>query len=85
MLKNKRSREKGKSRLSQLYSNYKPGDKAVLTRSLSTKPYAFPIRFNGNIVEIVEKSGKAYIVEFLNGKTYKRLTVNSVNLKKFKG
>ena len=85
MLNRKRTREKGKDRLSHIFSQYKLGDKIVLTRSLSTKSYAFPLKYNGLVAEVVGKSGRAYIVEFLNGKTHKRLTVNSVNLKRLKG
>lgn len=81
MLKQKRVRERGKLKPSHIVKTFKPGDSVVLIRDLSSKGM-FPKQFQGKIAKIVDKTGKAYIVKFLNGKVYKTLTLNPSHLKK---
>jgi len=81
MLRQKRLREKGKIKPSHIVKSLKPGDSVVLVRDLSSNG-AFPKQFQGKVAKVVGKSGRAYIVKFLNGKVYKKLTLNAQHLKK---
>lgn len=84
MKKRKKIRERGKARLSKIFQEFKKGDKVALIRNLSQKGM-FPKRFHGLTGIVEDKKGRAYIVKFLNGKRYKRLTIKPAHLKKLKG
>lgn len=84
MLNRKRLREKGIVRLGHIFKKIKPGDKVLLIRNLSFKAN-YPKRLHGRTAVVVGKQGKAYIVRFLNGKTYRNLIVNAVHLRKLEG
>ena len=84
MLKVKKARQRGKPRLSHLFSDFKKHDKVVLVLVPGGMP-AFPKRFHGRVAEIISRQGNAYIVRFKNGKIHKQLTVKAVNLRKLEG
>lgn len=81
MLRQKRVREKGKLKPSQIVKVLKPGDNVVLIRDLGSRGM-FPKQFQGRVAKVVGKEGRAYTVKFLNGKVYKILTLNPAHLKK---
>jgi large subunit ribosomal protein L21e len=81
MLRQKRVRERGKHKTSSLIKEFKEGDDVVIYRNLSFKGLP-PKQFQGKPGKIMGKSGKAYIVRFLNGKVYKDLTLNPVHVKR---
>ena len=85
MLKRKKIKEKGKLSLSRMFQELSVGDRVVLNRELSLKSKrTIPKHFHGTIGEVVGKLGKAFIVKFLNGKSYKKLMVMPIHLKKLK-
>ena len=83
MIKRKRIRERGKMPLSHVFKEFKVGDRVALIRDLSRKG-RFPKQFQGRTGTVVGKSGKAFIVKFLNGGVYKKLVVKPVHIKKLK-
>lgn len=81
MLKRKSIREKGKTRLSDLFKEMNIGDKVSLVGNHSfTRD--FPQRFHGKTGVIKEKRGAGYIVDFYDGKRQKSVVVKRINLKK---
>ena len=84
MLKRKRISERGKPRLSKIFQKLQPGDKVALVRNLGMKG-KFPKQFQGRTGVIEGKTGRAFLVKFLNGKFYKKLVVRPIHLKKLKG
>lgn len=83
MLTRKRIRDKRRIKLSQYFQELKPGDKVCLVENLSFRA-PFHRRMQGRTAEVIAKQGGAYIVRLLNGKTYKKLTINPIHLKKLK-
>ncbi|OYT37695.1 50S ribosomal protein L21e [Candidatus Pacearchaeota archaeon ex4484_31] len=82
MKKRKRLREKGMVRLSKLFQELKEGDRVMLVSVPGQTK--IPKHFIGLTGTVIGKSGKAYIVKFLNGKVVKKLTVSPIHLKKLK-
>lgn len=72
----KSNRRGGKEKASELFQEFKPGDKVA--------PMAIPRQFAGKTGIIVAKVGKAFIVKFLNGKTYKKLILKPNYIRKLK-
>ncbi len=83
MLKRKKIREKRRTKLSQYFQELNKGDKVALVRDLSFKE-SFPKRMQGKTGVVTGKQGRCYIVRLLNGKTYKKFTVNPMHLKRLK-
>lgn len=83
MLKRKKIREKRRTKLSQYFQELKKGDKVAFVRDLSFKE-SFPKRMQGKTGIVMGKQGRCYIVRLLNGKTYKKFTVNPMHLKRLK-
>lgn len=82
MIKRKTFKEKGRTGLSQQFKEFKKGSKVVLKYRLGVKgKKPFPVQFNGRVAEVTGKSGRAYIVKFLNGKVSKILVLNPIYLK----
>ena len=84
MFRRKEKSEKGRPRLSKVFQKFEPGDKVALVRDFGVKS-KFPKRFHGRTGIIEGRMGKALVVKFLNGKSYKKIVVRPVHLKKLKG
>lgn len=80
----KKIRKKGKISLSTYFHSYKPGDKVVLVLDVSEAKGKFPEQFHGKIGTIKKKQGRAYVVEFLNGKVVKKIITTPAHLKPVK-
>ena len=82
-MRSKKTREKGKLRLSRYFQELKPGDKVSIVRELSVKAN-FPDRMQGKTGIIAGTRGKSYVVNVKEGKKEKKFIVKSVHLKKLK-
>jgi len=80
-MKYKPIRQRGKLGLSRVFSELSIGDKVALVRDLSFKE-SFPKTWQGRTGKIVEKRGKAYVIEVYDGGKLKTVSVKRINLKK---
>ena len=80
-MKYKPVRQKGKLGLSRIFSELNIGDKVALVRDLSFKA-SFPKTWQGRTGVIVEKRGRAYVIEVYDGNKLKKITAKRINLKK---
>lgn len=83
MLKRKRTREKGKIRLSRLFQELKPGDKVAVVRELAEQAN-FPKRIQGRTGIIEGRRGRAYIVKIKDYNEEKRFIMSALHLKSIK-
>lgn len=83
MLKRKKTREKGKIKLSEYFKQLKPGDRVSVKRELAIQS-SFPKRLQGRAGIIEEKRGKAYIVKIKDLNKEKRFIIQAIHLKKLK-
>ena len=67
--------------MSRLLSELNIGDKVALVRDLSFKA-SFPKTWQGRTGKVVEKRGRAYVVDVYDGNKLKKVTVKRINLKK---
>ena len=83
MVMKKKTREKGKLRLSQYFQKFEDGNKVafVAEPSLVTN---VPKRFRGRTGEIVGKKGKAYKVKIYDQNKEKEFLIEPIHLKKIK-
>ena len=78
----KRVREKGKLGLSSLLAEYEVGDKVVINIDPAI-PKGMPHkRFQGKVGTIVEKRGKAYILDIPQRKTSKLVVAGPEHVRK---
>jgi len=82
-MRRKKSRERGKIRLSQYFQEFEKGDKVALVREPSVRAN-FPERMQGRTGNIESKRGKAYIVKLQDFNQEKRYIVQPIHLKKIK-
>jgi large subunit ribosomal protein L21e len=76
----KHVREKGSPPVSRFLREFAVGDK-VTVRLESSDPHGMPHpRYQGRTCTVVGKSGRAYVVEFLDGGRRKQLVANPVHL-----
>ena len=81
--KKKRTREKGKVKISMMFQKLVTGDKVCVVRELSQKT-GFPFRIQGKTGVIDSKRGSAYIVKIKDLNKEKKYIINPVHLKKLK-
>jgi large subunit ribosomal protein L21e len=73
-------REKGMPPVTRFLRSFEVGDK-VTVRIESSDVHGMPHpRYQGRTCTVVKKSGRAYVVEFLDGGKVKRLIANPVHL-----
>jgi len=69
-------REKGKTGLSKILYEYKPGEKVVVKIDSSVHKGMPHRRYHGKIGVIVNKRGRSYIVNVAQGKAIKEIIVS---------
>jgi large subunit ribosomal protein L21e len=76
----KKVREKGMPPVTRFLRVFEIGDRVTL-RLESSDPHGMPHpRYQGRTATVVQKSGRAYLIEFLDGGKVKRLVANPVHL-----
>ena len=85
MLKRKKTREKGKIRLSEYFKELKGGDVVAIKRDLSLpEGRGFPRRIQGKTGVVNGKRGRCYIIKMKDYNMEKSYIVHPVHLKKLK-
>jgi large subunit ribosomal protein L21e len=78
----KKVREKGKLGLSRLLAEYESGDKVVINIDPAIHKGMPHKRFQGKVATVVEKRGRAYILDIPQRKTFKRVIAGPEHIKK---
>ena len=78
----KRVREKGKLGLSRLLAEYEVGDKVIINIDPGIHRGMPHKRFQGKVGTVVEKRGKAYILDIPQRKTSKLVIAGPEHLRK---
>lgn len=76
----KNPRERGKTSLSKLLHEYKPGEKVVVKIDSSVHKGMPHRRYHGKIAVVANKKGRAYTVEVKQGKAVKEIIVRPEHL-----
>ncbi|MEM1607399.1 MAG: 50S ribosomal protein L21e [Candidatus Bathyarchaeia archaeon] len=79
----KRARERGKSCLSRLLYEYKPGDKVVIDIDPSIHKGMPHRRYHGRVGVVIAKRGRAYEVSVTQGDASKLIIVRPEHIKPF--
>jgi large subunit ribosomal protein L21e len=79
----RKAREKGKTGLSKILRQYKPGDRVVIKLDPSIHKGMPHRRFHGKIGTIEDTRGKAYVVNISQGKAVKEIIVRPEHLEPF--
>ena len=79
----KKTREKGKLKLSRYFQKLNEGDRVAVVREVSEKA-SFPERLQGRTGIIEGKRGKAYIVKIHDKNKLKGYIIKPIHLKKLK-
>ena len=77
----KRPRERGKTGLSKILYEYKPGEKVVVKIDPSVHKGMPHRRYHGRIGIVANKRGRAYVVNVTQGKAVKEIIVRPEHLK----
>jgi large subunit ribosomal protein L21e len=77
-------REKGKTGLSKILREYKPGDRVVVKLNPSVHKGMPHRRFHGRVGIIESMRGRAYVVSVTQGKALKEIIVRPEHLEPFK-
>jgi len=83
MIKKKRLREKGKTRLSEYYKELKEGERVAVVLDLAENP-KFPKRMQGKTGVIEGKRGKSYKVRINDYKQPKTYIIKPIHLRRIK-
>ncbi len=78
----KRVREKGKLGLSRLLAKYEVGDKVIINIDPGIHKGMPHKRFQGKVGTVVEKRGKAYVLDLPQRKTSKYVIAGPEHIKK---
>jgi large subunit ribosomal protein L21e len=81
----RKPRERGKTGLSKILYEYKPGEKVVVKIDPSVHKGMPHRRFHGRIGVITDKKGRAYIVNVTQGKAVKEIIVRPEHLQPHAG
>lgn len=82
MLKRKRIRTRGKFSFTNYFQKFDSGDSVALVMELSQQSPGFPKRMQGRTGKVVEKRGRAYVIEVKDYKMTKTYMVKPIHLKK---
>ena len=77
----RRPRERGKTGLSKILYEYEPGEKVVVKIDPSVHKGMPHRRYQGKIGVILNKRGRAYVMEVTQGKAIKEIIVRPEHLK----
>jgi len=78
----KKARSKGKVSIRQIVQEFKKGDKVIIKPEPSIQKGMPHRRFYGKQGKVVDKKGKAYILEVKEGKSFKKVISLPAHLKK---
>ena len=78
----KRVREKGKLGLSRLLVKYEVGDKVIINIDSAIHSGMPHKRFQGKVGTVIEKRGKAYVLDLPQRKTSKYIIAGPEHIKK---
>ncbi len=81
----KKPRERGKTGLSKILHEYKPGEKVVIKLDPSVHKGMPHRRYQGNTGVIANKRGRAYVVNVTQGNAIKEIIVRPEHLKPISG
>lgn len=76
----KSPRERGKTTLTKLLHEYKPGDKVVVGIDSSIHKGMPHRRYHGKIAVVESKKGRAYMIKVKQGKAVKEINVRPEHL-----
>lgn len=79
----KKSRERGKIGLSQILHEYKPWERVVVKINPTVHEGMPHRRYHGRVGVIMDKRGRAYVVNVTQGKAIKEITVRPEHLKPY--
>lgn len=82
-LMSRSSRERGKSPISRLLYEYRPGDRVVISIDPSVHKGTPHHRYQGRVGVVVGKRGRAYEIEVTQGDAIKTIIVRPEHLKPF--
>ncbi len=77
----RKPRERGKTGLSKVLYDYKPGEKVVVKIDPSVHKGMPHRRYHGKIGVITEKRGRSYVIDITQGKAVKEIIVRPEHLK----
>ena len=77
----KKPRERGKTGLSKILYDYKPGEKVVVKIDPSVHKGMPHRRYHGKIGVIADKRGRSYVVGITQGKAVKEIIMRPEHLK----
>lgn len=81
MLKRKRIRNRGKVSFTRFFQKFQEGDHVAVVRELAIVA-GFPKKIQGRTGVILEKRGKAYLVEIKDLNSPKKYTIRPIHLRK---
>ncbi|MCW4023963.1 MAG: 50S ribosomal protein L21e [Candidatus Bathyarchaeota archaeon] len=81
----KPNRERGKPQISKLLREYAPGSQVIIKMNSSVQKSMPHKRFHGKIGKVVEKRGRAYVVDVPQGEAIKQIIVRSDHLEPYQG
>ena len=70
--------------LTRFFQKFNRGDSVSVTRELGVQSPGFPKRMQGRTGRVLEKRGRAYVVEIKDYNMKKRYTISPIHLKKLK-
>jgi len=79
----RKPKERGKTGLSKILHEYKPGDKAVIKIDPSVHKAMPHRRYQGKIGVIVNRRGRSYVVEVTQGDAIKEIIVRPEHLEPY--
>ncbi|UCB60020.1 MAG: 50S ribosomal protein L21e [Candidatus Bathyarchaeota archaeon] len=79
----RKARERGKTGLSKILREYKPGDQVVIKLDPSVHKGMPHRRFHGKVGTIEAERGKSYVVNINQGKSIKEIVVRPEHLEPF--
>ena len=77
----KKVRTRGKIQLSRYFQSLKEGDSVAVVREPSISS-SFPVRLQGRTGKVIEKRGRAYVIEMRGSKRDKKFIIEPVHLKR---
>ncbi|HSV50128.1 MAG TPA: 50S ribosomal protein L21e [Candidatus Acidoferrales bacterium] len=81
----KPTREKGKPKISKLLHDYEAGNEVIIKMDSSVQKSMPHKRFHGKVGQIIEKRGRAYVVDVPQGEARKTIIVRTEHLEPYTG
>jgi len=81
----RKPREQGKTGLSKILYDYKPGEKVVVEIDPSVHKGMPHRRYHGKIGVVANRRGRSYVIDITQGKAVKEIMVRPEHLKPYAG